>query len=190
MWLDFIVNKVLFWLLVCMILLEIYNVVFHRGIPNIRTAPAIRKKIIDLLKEDFEQKGCRPYTVVDLGSGHGLFTREIAKALPDAQVIGIEVAWLSVVWSNILKHRDRLPNLKYVRQNFLTYHFSDVDAVVMYLLPSMMWNLSKKLYDETRPNTLIISNKFPLKEGWEAIQTEQVKTLYLHQGDLYIYRKP
>ncbi|MFY9287673.1 MAG: class I SAM-dependent methyltransferase [Alphaproteobacteria bacterium] len=183
------INNILFWVLATLLIIDAYFVIFHGGIPNIRTAPAIRKKIIELLKEDFEAKKKSNYTIVDVGSGNGLFTREIARALPDAKVVGIELARQSVFWSNCLKRIMGLTNLEYRRMNFLSFHFGEADAVTMYLLPSVMVLLGKKLNEEARPDTLITSNKFPLGDGWEPQQVLDVNTLYIHQKKLFIYRK-
>jgi len=182
-------SAVMFLALVSLLALQAYNIVFHKNIPNFRTAPAIRKKIIQLLKDDFEARGGAPYTIVDLGSGNGLFTREIAKALPRAKVKGIELARLNFMWANRQKRRAGLDNLEYLRMNFFDYDLSGADAVVMYLIPYLMKNLGEKLHKETRPGTLIVSNKFLLQDGWKPVETISVKTLYLHQEKVFVYRK-
>ena len=187
--LDFFIYKVLFWLSCSLLILQAFNIAFHKSIPNIRTAPAIRKKIIGLLKKDFEAKNKKTYTVIDLGSGNGQFTREIARALPQAKVIGIEIAKHTMLWSNWLKRRERLDNLDYIRMNFLDYDFSKADAVVMYLMPHLMNPLGKKLHKEAKRGALITSNKFRLGDGWQPEKRMRIKTLYFHQKNLYIYRK-
>ncbi|MDD3287378.1 MAG: methyltransferase domain-containing protein [Alphaproteobacteria bacterium] len=186
---DFFVNVVLFWTFMFLLALQAYNILFHKDVPNIRTAPAIRKKIIDLLKTDFEARKISPYTIVDLGSGNGLFTREIAQALPQARVIGIEITRQSVMWSNWRKRRAKINNLEYRRMDFLLYDFSEADAVVMYLVPRFMNSLGKKLHEEAKSGTLITSNKFSLGDGWVPEETMRIKTLYFHQGELRVYRK-
>jgi len=188
-WLDFIVNKFLFWLLAALIGLEVYNLVFHRSVPNIRTAPAIRRKLIELIKEDRAAHAGQPYTILDLGSGNGQVTRAMARAMPDAKVIGIEIAPQTVLWANIRKYLAKLGNLSYVRASFLDYDFSKADMIFMYMVPHYLWPLSKKLRAEAKTGTLIICNKFPLPDGWVPEQTIAVKTRYFHQRDLHIYRK-
>jgi SAM-dependent methyltransferase len=184
-----LINKILFWVLATLLVVDAYFLFCHGGIPNIRTAPAIRRKIIDLLKQDFETRKLAGYTIVDVGSGNGLFTREIARVLPQAKVIGIEIAWQSVAWSNFWKRRAKLSNLEYKKMSFLDYDFSEADAVVMYLLPNFMIQLGKKLHEEARPSTFITSNKFRLGDGWQPADSLRIKTRYLHQGALHIYRK-
>ncbi len=182
-------NDAAFWLLIALLILQVYNIIFHKDTPNIRTAPAIRAKIIERLKQDRAERKCASYTVVDLGSGNGLFTREIAKAMPDAKVIGIEIAKTSVMWSNWLKRRAKLDNLEYKNMNFLNYDLSEPDAIVMYLLPFVMEKLGRKLHDEARPGTLITSNNFHLKADWQPEETLSIKTRYVNQRELYVYRK-
>jgi len=186
-----IIGDIAFYVFVVFFVLQIFNIVFHKDIPNIRTAPAIRRKIIELLKEDFEKRKEQesPYTIVDLGAGSGLLTREIARALPGAKVIGIELAKHTYAYANWQKRRVKLDNLEYVNMNFLNYDLSSASAVTMYLVPYVMTDLGKKLRKEARPGTLILSNKFRLFDGWEPQKTLHIKTLYFHQKVLHIYRK-
>jgi hypothetical protein len=59
----------------------------------------------------------------------------------------------------------------------------------MYLIPPLMKPVGEKLHKEARSGTLVLSNKFQLGDGWIPEDTLRVKTLYLHQGNLHIYRK-
>lgn len=187
--LDFLVNKVLFWIFAVLMFLELWVILFHGGIPNIRTAPAIRKKFIALLQADAAKRGLTSYKVVDLGAGHGLMTREIARAMPQAQAVGLEMAKASVAWANWHKKREKLTNVEFVQTDFFAYDFSAPDAFVMYQHPFLMPRIAKKLREEAKSGTLILCNKFALGEGWEPVETMRVKTLYFHQGEIFIYRK-
>jgi len=188
-----LIGQILFWSLATLLVVDLYFVLFHRGIPNIRTAPAIRKKMIELLKEDFARKGGkgaggRAYTIADCGSGNGLLTREIAKALPAAKVIGIEVTPQSLWWANMQKGIAKLGNLEYRKMNFFAFDFAEADAVTAYLIPTVLGDLGKKLQEELPTGGLALSNKFRLG-GWGGPETLRIKTLYPHQGNLHIYRK-
>lgn len=186
--LDFIVNGVLFWIAISLLVMQAITIVFHKDVSNIRTAPAIRDKIIEKLKEDCASKNKKSYTVVDLGCGNGSMTRAIARAMPEAKVIGIECAPHTYAIANFLKRRAKLNNLEYKRMDFFNYDLSDADAVTVYMIPSVMERLGKKLHAETKPGTLITCNKFHLRDGWEPVESLRVKTRYLHQGDLHIYK--
>jgi SAM-dependent methyltransferase len=187
---DWTINIVLFWASASLLALQAYNIAFHKSIPNIRTAPAIRKKIISLLKQDYEARKEKPYTILDLGSGNGQLSREIAKALPQAKVIGIEITKHTYLWADWLRRREKLDNMEYKRMDFLDYNFSEASAVVMYTMPHLMRRIGDKLNAESKSGTLVLSNKFRIGNGWEPTESMRIKTLYLHQGGLYVYRKP
>jgi SAM-dependent methyltransferase len=184
-----LVETVTFWIAVILLTLSTYNFFFHGGMPNIRTAPAIRKKIIELLKADFEARKIPGYTVVDLGSGNGLFTREIARALPEAKVIGVEINKLSLAWSNAMRRRHKLENLDYKCMDLRDYDFTHTQAVVMFLLPVFGEILSRNLMEQAAPGTLIAANKYGLVGDWKPAETIKINTLDPLQGHLYIFRK-
>ena len=187
--LDFIVNKVLFWLVVGLIGLEIWNLIFHRGVTNLPTSSAVRAKMIELIRADKEKRNLPTYTIVDVGSGNGSLTRALAQAFPDAKVLGLEYSPLSVAWSRMRAGLKNLGNLSYRRMDFMRYGFAEPDAIVTYLLPGVMFPLSKKFADETRPGTLIVANTFPLYEGWTPEETFHVKTFPPPQGKVFLYRQ-
>lgn len=186
---NVMINEVLWWALICMLVLEAYNLIFHRGLPNIQTSPALCKKTIELLKKHFAENGIKNPTIIDLGSGSGRYTREMAKAFPDANIIGVEIAESSLKIANAFKHKHKLENLSYEKADFFEYNFAKADVVVFYLLPSLMKRLSEKFDKELKPGAVVVSNKFPIKNGWEPEMEMKVKTLYFHQGMLYFYRK-
>jgi len=186
---DFIVNDILRWVCLYVLLWNAYILIFNKGIPNIRTAPAIRKRIISLLKEEAKSRGGNPFTIVDMGSGNGLFTRQIAQSLPGARVIGLETSKLAFDWSVFFKKLYRLENLEYHRTDFFTYDLSHADAVVMYLTIFQMESMGKKLHQDLKPGALATSNRFPLGDGWMPVESIPVRTFYPHQKTFHVYRK-
>lgn len=187
---QWFVDNVLRWIFLFVLLWDAYALIFNKGIPNIRTAPAIRKKIIDILKkESASHSSPTPFTIIDMGSGNGKFTREIARALPNAKVIGLEISKPALSWSNFLKKLSNLQNLEYVDQDFFSYHLGHADAVVMYLTIFQMESIGKKLHDELKSGTLVTSNRFFLGDGWQPEESITVKTLYPHQKTFHVYHK-
>jgi trans-aconitate methyltransferase len=181
-------NGVLFWFAAFTLAWNVYFVVFNRGIPNIRSAPAIRKKIIEQLKEDKKRRGRKTYTVVDLGSGNGLFTREIASMMPRAHVIGLEVSPQQYAWATMMKQREKLDNLEYKKVDFFKYDTWEADAVVLFQLDTH--RIGQKLHHDLKKDTLVISNKFPLGDGWKHDRLLEVKTFYPFQKKVYVYHAP
>ena len=183
------INYVIFWLAVFLLAWNAYFLAFNKGVPNIRTAPAIRNRIIDILKKDSEKRGKKTYTIIDLGSGNGLLTREIARQLPHAQVTGIETSQTAFAWSVKMRDTCKIKNLDYKRADFFTYDMSEVDAVVMFQGVHFMEKIGQMLHKNLKKGTLIASNKFALGDGWKPLETINVRTLYPFQKKLYIYYK-
>ena len=184
-------NHILFWVTLYLLSYNAYMLIFNKGVPNIRTAPAVRAKIIEILKADMAARPDeRPYTIIDLGSGNGLFSREIARAIPEAQVLGLEFSRQSIFWSQMMKRQHGLKNLDYKRADFFAYDVGIASAVVLYLSIYEMGRVGVKLNKELKPGTLVTSNKFQLGDGWEPREIVEIDTIYLHQGKLNVYRKP
>jgi len=186
-WLD-IVNVIIFYTAIVLLLWNVCILIFNRAVPNIATAPAIRAEVIGLLKQDMAKRGGAPYTVIDVGSGNGQFTREIAAALPEAQVIGLEISYPAYRWSKAMKRYHGLENLKYKRTDFFKYDMSAASAVVMFFF--RMEPAAKKLRRELKPGTLVTSTSFKLLDGWVAAEEREVKTLHPFQKKMFVYYSP
>ena len=180
-------NDIMFWVLGFLLLWNAYILVFNKGVPNVRTAPAIRKKVI---KELIAQKGDKKkFHVIDTGCGNGLFTREIAKAIPDAQVIGIDCDKVALFWANFWKKLLRIKNVKYICEDFYAYDLSEMDAVVLYLTKYDMARMGKKFNNELKNGAKIYCNRFELKDNWSPQIIHNIKTKYPLQGKLHVYQK-
>jgi SAM-dependent methyltransferase len=184
-----IINPILFWIGMYMVGWNAYFLVFNKGIPNIRTAPAIRKEIISRLKTLASTTNQSPFTILDMGCGNGDFSKEIATAIPEAKVIGIEVSRLSYWRACLLKKRSGLSNLEFRRADFYKTDISEADIVVMFLLGTLMGRIREKLESDLMPGTYVFSNKFKVGGDWAPIETVDVKTLAPNQKTFYIYKR-
>ncbi len=181
-----LINTILFWIFLWLLILQAYILLFNRGVPNIKTAKPNIKKMIDAIRKDIADKGNpNDYTICDLGAGNGRLTRLIARAIPNAHVIGYEIAPLSIFKCNVLKNLSGIKNLEYRREDFFKIDFSHINAIVFYLTLFEMGRLGEKL-KETPDNTLIISNRFALKAGWTPSETLE-SNLPL-QKQIFIYK--
>src|ERR1700722_6057516 len=71
-----------------------YELTLHRAsAPVIASSYPARRRMARILKQDADARKVTPYTVVDLGSGCGELVRFIARAIPQANVVGIENAF-------------------------------------------------------------------------------------------------
>ncbi len=188
---DFIdqLNQVLFWVAAVLLAWNAYILIFNKGVPNIRTAPQTRKKIIETLHADCARRGGGVYNIVDLGSGNGGFTRDMARGLPQANVIGVEISKKSFLWSRFAARILGFKNLSYARSDFFAYDLSNIDAVVFYLSRYEMGRLGEKLNKEAKAGAIIISNRFQLGDGWVPAATIEAKTLYPFEKEFHVYYK-
>ncbi len=184
-----ILNDILFWACLYVLLWYAYILLFHKAVPNIRTAPAIRKEIIDRLKDEIKKNGKKSYKIIDFGCASGKFSRQLAKSLPEAQIIGLEFSKIAVKKANLLKKLQKIDNLTHIECDFMTYDLSQANAVLVYLTIFQMEEVGQKLKKELKSGALITSNRFQLGADWQPEEIIEVKTWYPHQKNLHIYRK-
>ncbi len=188
-------NTVMFWFGLFVIVYHapliaryFYIKIFCKNRSNMRTAPEICLKAIDIIKADMTAKG-NPvdYTVLDLGSAYGYFSRDIAKAIPQAKVIGMDFDPGGVAFSNLVKRFLKLKNVEFIKCDFFNYDISKADAIVFYHPDFMMKPMGDLMKTAPKVGALIISNRFQL-EGWEPTEVLQIPTTFNRQGRLNIYR--
>lgn len=164
-----------------------YYTAFKTHVPTVASFPSARNKIIEILgKEIGGRADKRPYVIMDLGSGSGQLTWRIARALPEAHVMGIEVSY--VPWlRSVLRQKLLGPsNLEYKRIDFWSYDCSAVDAVVTFLTENIMERLSQKLRKELKPGAMVIANDVPLQADWKPVDRQPTG---LFNFEVFIYRQ-
>jgi len=147
---------------------------YKTGVPTFPTMPPMRKKMIEILQQDSQTHASHPYTIVDLGSGSGQLSWHIARAMPDAHVIGIELSLIPWLRSVVHQRLYGPTNLEYKRVDFWTYDISHTDAVVTYLMEFLMERVSEKLRKELKPGALVVSSKFQLRGDWKPFETYDI----------------
>jgi SAM-dependent methyltransferase len=163
-----------------------YELVFRRmQVPTYATGFVERRKIVELIRAD--AAGCESYHVIDLGSGRGELTRSIARALPQAQVTGVEMSPLPYAISVLLARLFRLKNTHYRRGDLFAVDCSSMDAVVMYLSDELTQKAGIKLRHELKPGALIIANDFPLQTDWLPEDILRFHTPF--EAVVYFYRQ-
>jgi SAM-dependent methyltransferase len=164
----------------------IHEYAFNRhGVPLVASGFFVRRKFATLLRKNLPPPG--PYTVLDFGSGRGELTRAIARALPYAQVTGIESAFFPYRQSMLLGRLSRLKNLDYRRLDFWSCDCSKVDAVVMYLSGKLTKEIGEKLHRELKPGALVITYTFALLGEWAVEEVITFRSPF--KETLYVYRQ-
>lgn len=134
--------------------------------------PSSKKQILGMIKLAQIKQGDIAY---DLGSGSGSVLFEAAKYGADAR--GIEISPLLVWFTRCKAKWQNVSNILVVRKDFRETPLSDADIVFLYLWPKTNARLCKKLKEELKPGTRIISNSFVI----EGLIPET------KEGDIYRY---
>lgn len=120
------------------------------------------KKIALAEAEDFLEKSNKSLVIVDLGCGTGGLLLPLAKKFPQHKFVGYD--WDFFV-CRILKWRARkLLNLTVVKENFMNVDLSQYDLLLCFLDTKAAEELSSKVALEIKPNAMIISSAFELKD--------------------------
>jgi hypothetical protein len=181
-------HVILFLLVLFLLIAASYEYYAYKtGVGTFPSMPAVRRKTADLLQKDAESRQIASYKVLDLGADSGQMARSIAKTMPHAQVTGIELSY--VPWlRSVLRQRLFGPaNLIFKRMDFWPYDCSGADAVVTYLSGKIMERVGEKLRRELKPGTIIVANTFPLRAGWEPLETITVRAPF--KTDIFVYRQ-
>jgi SAM-dependent methyltransferase len=172
-------------ILICAVTFTYYT--WRTKIPLVPTQAAARNAVMTVLQAEFEARLDKKIKIYDLGSGLGGLCRTIARRFPDAEVIGIEMAWPIWLFAFArLKLRPR-KNLQFLFGDFWKYDISDGDIVVFYLGDVVMAMMAEKLRNEARPNRLIVSNTFPLPKDWAPIQRIPIAAWL--SKEIFVYRQ-
>ena len=159
----------------------------RENVPTLATGFAVRAKMTKILKQEAENHAQKPYRIIDLGSGRGELSRHIARAIPHAQVLGIESAripyWQSVVAQRWLGPR----NLSYQCLDFWPFDCSETDAVVFYLSGNTAQRVGEKLHRELKSGSTVISHTFPLLGDWTPVEVLNFRSPF--KETLYVYLK-
>jgi hypothetical protein len=145
------------------------------GVPFVKSEKNILEKIkkLDVLKDGM--------MVADLGSGDGSFLYFLAKDYPNVQFVGYEINPMFYQFSKVFQ---RLPNLKFYRQDFFKIDLGQFDCLYLFLYPSILEKLLPKIQKEAKKNCYIITNSFnfknlePVKKN---ISSRALSSVYIYQ---------
>ncbi len=145
---------------------------FRTKVPTVASFPSTRKLMVEELRQDAAgHKGPGPYRVIDLGSGNGQLSQKIARALPDATVLGLEISPVPYFISWARQKLFGPANLAYKRVNFWPYDCSGCDAVTVFLTPAVIGRASDKLRRELKPGAIVLVNEECLRGDWTPVKT-------------------
>ena len=151
----------------------LYVLSFFFGAPYVTSSDERTKTIIKLLKP---KKGER---IVDLGSGNGKILFELARH--GVKAYGYEVNPILVLRTRI--RAKQLGLNKYIKvywKSFWNEDLSKFDKIALYQITYVMPRLEKKLANELKPGTPVVSSYFPFP-NWKPVKRENEVIFYLSE---------
>lgn len=140
---GFIVSLSLFW------------TTFRTQVPFFPSRPVVWQQVAKIIPQT------QVVRLVDIGSGLGDMSMYIAKARPDSQIEGIEIAPLPWIIS-IVRAKFRRSKAVFKLGDYNALQFANYDVIFAYLSPVAMQNLWEKASQEMLPGSLLISLEFEI----------------------------
>ena len=145
------------------------------------TLPGVRQQITDIL-QDFSLH--KSPVIYELGSGWGGLAYHAARTLPNARVSGFELSPFPFWSAKALRRRK---NLAYHRQDIMSLDYSNVDVVIVYLMPHLLDCLTPILRQHLKSGAMIVASGFPLPQ-WDPVSVTPMKKGL--EKNIYVYRQP
>jgi len=120
-------------------------------VPLFLSSSAVPQALLELLPAE-------PCQVLDLGCGDGALLRQLARARPDCQFVGIEHAPLPWLWARLLSLRH--PNLRIRLGDFWQEDLRHYALVYAFLSPAAMPRLWAQARRRLSSEALLVSNSF------------------------------
>jgi hypothetical protein len=156
-------------------LLALFWTTFRTQVPYFPSGPRVWDEVARLLPQG------RPVCAIDIGSGLGGLVLELARRRPDSTFVGIELAPLPWLVSQ-LRARLSGSRARFVRGDYEQLDFGNYDAVFAYLSPAAMSALWHKAAREMQPGSMLLSYEFLITEkapDLGIVPTGSGRTLYV-----------
>ena len=142
----------------------------------------------DMLEEarSVLKKSKKSLKVTDLGCGSGALLIPLAKEFPNHEFVGLEWDIVPLTMGKI-KARG-LNNISFVKGDYMKTNHGDNDLIMCYVLKTTGEPLGKKLAEEIKDTTVVISEMFPLGHLEEVKQIQS--SIYGVQEKIFVYKKP
>ena len=104
-----------------------------RATPDVLIPRPETEHVVESVLEEFTNRGSQPINIVDVGTGSGAIAIALAKHLPHAQLVAVDIstAALEVARANAERH-GLMHRIRFIRSDLLTElsSFGEFDAVV------------------------------------------------------------
>ena len=160
---------------------------YKTGVPTFSSIPSARKHVVTILRDKIipRMHGDK-CSIIDLGSGNGLLCAQIAQAIPQSTVTGIEISPVPYLVSQIRRLLLGPKNTTFYRQDFWPYKIDDVDIVVAFLNGNVLDRFSQKLRSELKEGAYVITVDTPMWGDWQPVDV--VPTGFF-SSKIYVYQQ-
>jgi hypothetical protein len=151
------------FLAVFLVLLGLYWSTFRTQVPYYPSHPAVWDAVRQQLpppRRVGDDSG-RPLRVIDIGSGLGGLVMYLARARPDIECVGIELAPLPWLYSKVRAAMTG-SRARFLFGDYERLDFAQFDLVFAYLSPAAMGGLWRKAEAEMCPDAILISYEFAI----------------------------
>jgi hypothetical protein len=134
--------------------------------------------------------------VVDLGSGDGRLVIAAVAKYNARGGFGVDISPMMVTLSNQNAAQAGVADrVKFYERDLFVTDVREATVVTIYLLPSIMGKVEKKLLAELKPGTRVVAHDFPFP-SWRAEKAisvnslDKIKVTGFELTQLYLYRVP
>ncbi len=163
-------------------LLSILISLLRTGVPTIASAKAAQKQVAEYLNK----RGAR--LIYELGSGKGDFVFSLAKNMPKAKVVGLELSPVPFLVAKIRwffsPNKERIT---FLLTDFNKVDLTDADGVAFYLMPGTLKKIKPKLQRELKKGSIVASISFSMS-SWRPNST--LKAPNFSKTQSFIYEMP
>jgi SAM-dependent methyltransferase len=135
----------------------------------------------DIVAELIDPK--RQLKILEIGSGLGGFSLQLAKIHPKCTYMGIEIAPLPFLIS-LIRSKYQGSKVRFKLGNYEKVDFADFDLVFAYLSPAAMPKLFEQCKAQLKPGSVLVSHEFdvPGVKPSETLQSDlDSKVTYLYR---------
>lgn len=156
--------------------------------PPIPTSPKTRRRMIGAIKTHRPTDATRGL-IVDPGCGFGGLTLALARAFPEASVVGVDLQPFPILIARCRARLLGLHNATFRRGDLFEEDYSAAQVVACYLYGDVMERLYSKWDRELQAGCVIVTNLHPIP-NWQPVQEIPVKDWLFVSRAIYAYRIP